>query len=393
MKQRIIIKNGLILGVIFLLSITSYNTEPGRADWVQINSKHYEPSIFPGNHYAIQLTSTSYQQYISIEFVVPSGDKIDFFVFDQENYDEYRSINPFSTEIYWFTVITSWRNAASGTSSFYMEQAQGPYPTVYYAVFDNAFSSSSVRVKIDIKWFKWETPAVLKVQTQVTGKPIVGESIVLKVTVTNTADSTARNVTISLDIPSGLSATQTIENIGDLAGNDSQVALFSIECEQQGSYTVPVLINAINALWQTPTVSLSVLTPTDLSMTVSLSTNSIEEDQTAKLTVIVTNEGESAAEDVVVSINLPSGLRATTTSTKSFTVSELKETSFTIRGVSPGTYTITVTVNAENAEQESSTVKLIVKKAPTSTINEFPIEPVSIVLIILPIIGWIRRRR
>lgn len=393
MKQRIIIKNGLILGVIFLLSIASYNSEPGRADWVQTSSKHYEPTIFPGNHYAIQLISTSYQQYISIEFVVSSGDKIDYFVFDEENYNEYRSINPFSTEIYWFTVKTSWRNTASGTSAFYIEKTQGPIPTVWYAVFDNAFSSSSVRVKIDVKWFKWEAPAVLEVQTQVTGKPIVGESIVLNVTVTNTAESTARNVTISLDIPSGLSATRTIENIGELAGNDSQVALFSIECNQQGSYSVPVLVNANNAQWQKPTISLSVLIPTDLSMTVSLSTNSIEEDQTAKLTVIVTNEGESAAEDVVVSIYLPSGLRATTTSTKSFTVSEHKETSYTIRGVSPGTYTITVTVNAENAEQESTTVTLIVKKAPTSTINEFPIETVFFVLILLPIIGWIRRRR
>lgn len=213
----------------------------------------------------------------------------------------------------------------------------------------------------------------LQAQLDVWDAVVQGESVDLTVSVENAGDLAAEGVEVSIDLPFGLSATQTTEYIGSISGHSAYTSQFSIYCNEPGEHIVTVHVMASNAKSTTAKVSVWVLTPPDISLTAELSTDSIEEGESTTLIVKVANIGESPADNVEVSIHLPPGLSTTPSIRNIDRVSIADEVAFSIKGVTPGIYTIEIAVNAENAESKKTTIMLAVKAASPETTSETPL--------------------
>jgi hypothetical protein len=114
-----------------------------------------------------------------------------------------------------------------------------------------------------------------------------------------------------------------------------------------------------------------------LSVSVETSNTTIIADNSFTLHIVLTNQGASAAEDVVVSIELPFGLTSTSTRQNLGTIYGCGSgvtcgavASFTILTGEPGTYSLKVLVSAKNTETYSDSISISVVPTLPASSNE-----------------------
>lgn len=268
---------------------TTIIPKPPTAEWICNKSRQYTASIKGLESYSLSFTAGSQDQLIRIKFDVPTGNNIDLMIFDKENYQQWNSRNPFSTEITFYSVIHLLCGVSSGEMEFELRTTQG----TLYAVFYNAYSFEilkSDQVDIEVKWCIWMVPSAppfFELQVQVTDSPTTLEKpFELVITVKNTGDIPAEDVQIFLELPEGLSTQKRTKFIGTLAGMDSQTMLFSLVGDSVGEYTIQVEVTATNVQPNIISKHISIQSPTATTSTMPTSTTS-----TAPTTTISMVEG------------------------------------------------------------------------------------------------------
>ena len=202
-----------------------------------------------------------------------------------------------------------------------------------------------------------------------------GDTFTLKVEVENTGVLPAEGVIIHLSLPAGLSAESVSKNIGQVEEAELVETPFEIHADLDGTYTIQIGITADNAEGITTTQTVKVLTPPKLSLAASLSPDTIEEGRSTTLSVGITNTGEQKADDTKITISLPTGLSMTQPTRTVGNVQTITQQTFTINGDTSGTYTVTILVEASNAQKETTTAVLVVKEsAEISTYDTTPTE-------------------
>ena len=198
-----------------------------------------------------------------------------------------------------------------------------------------------------------------------------GDTFTLNVEVENAGVRPAEGVIIYLSLPAGLSAESVSKNIGQVGGAELAETSFEIHADLAGTYSIQTEVTADNAESITTTQTVKVLTPPQLSSSASLSPSTIKEGESATLTVEITNTGEQTAEDVKITITLPTGLSMTHPTRTIGDVRTIKQETFSIAGDTPGTYTVTVVVEASNTQAATTNAMIVVEETPETT----PIAP------------------
>ena len=148
MGKSSVLERCTVLGIIFLVSFVCLSTESTKADWVNFNSEHYTITLRAGEYgVALNVFSGDSEVKIIIEFVVTSGNRIDFFICDKENFQIFKA------ESSMIILVVESQTSVSGKVEFDMRRVQ---TGTWYGVFENAHSSTTERVEVDLTWFRWE---------------------------------------------------------------------------------------------------------------------------------------------------------------------------------------------------------------------------------------------
>ena len=234
-------------------------------------------------------------------------------------------------------------------------------------------------------------PPSLSMSSSVTPSTVgEGDSCTLRVTVENTGDLPAEGVIIRLSLPAGLSATSISQTIGLIEAVGMEETSFQIQADQAGSYSIPISITADNAESTSITQTVNVLTPPQLSITANLLPSTITAGESTTLTVEIANSGEQTAENVKITITLPPGLSMPLPTRTVGNVKTTRQETFNITGDASGTYTVTVAVEASNAQVETTTATLVVEERG---ISGFTVIPVILGLVVIGIVAVVRKRQ
>jgi serine protease AprX len=128
-------------------------------------------------------------------------------------------------------------------------EAAGSYPVVvkvdaYSTSFDGGVSTESYALATE-EGFSAASPPAFSLGTSSYSQG-VGEQWTVNVTVNNNGDVAAHNVNVSLSIPTGLSIVSgsNPQNVGTIGSGLNQIASWTLQADQTGSYSVPVNVSS-----------------------------------------------------------------------------------------------------------------------------------------------------
>lgn len=151
----------------------------------------------------------------------------------------------------------------------------------------------------------------LELALEANAKGILCDVLPVKVTVSNSGTGLARNATVNLNLPSGLSTTEgkssVAIHVGDLAGGDAKAYNINMKAAQSGTYSLKANAEASGLTAASNAVSIDVVQPV-LKVSVS-GPSKIFVTKNATFQVSAQNAGNADSANTVVTTSIPDGMK------------------------------------------------------------------------------------
>jgi uncharacterized repeat protein (TIGR01451 family) len=181
------------------------------------------------------------------------------------------------------------------------------------------------------------TILVPEISIETTGRSamFVGNQATYTLTATNSGDAALTGVTITEDVPAGMSyvssdpagtvsedMTQVVWDVGSLEVDVSASVTVTLQADLEGTITNSATAGSAEGATATSTLDILVLPAPGATIAITDSIDPVREGEQVDFTVMVSNQGRSAITGVEVSVAIPEAMTVVTTSNGQTTVSE-----------------------------------------------------------------------